>query len=173
MTQRKVLLDANVIIECFRIGAWAELAQGCWLETVEECYKEALTGDSSLPGRIAVDPIELQKGLRQIHKVTRAERNQLFIKHPSMVSLDPGELDLYAHLLAVGVPQPNLVVISTADKGAIVRAGDLNWLDQLHALEELLTQVGASRPKMAALKGHYTTMWLSDVRMKVRMGIIP
>jgi phage FluMu protein Com len=114
-----------------------------------------------------------QKGLRQVHKVTRAERNQLVVKHPSMMSLDPGELHLYAHLLAIGGPQTNLVVASTADKGAIVRAGDLQWLDQLIALEDLLSEVGASRPKMAALKRHYSATWLSDVRMKVRMGVIP
>lgn len=173
MTQRKVLLDANIIIECFRVGVWTELSRGCWLETVEECYREALTGDNSLPGRIAIDPVELQQGLRAIHMVTRAERNQLLIKHQSMVSLDPGELDLYAHLLAVGAPKSNSIAISTADKGAIVRAGDLDWLDQLQALEELLTQVGVSKTKVAALKRHYSTAWLSDVRTKVLMKIIP
>jgi len=173
MTHCRILLDANVMIECFRIGAWAELARGCWLESVEECCKEALTGDNSMAGRVAVDATALRQGLRQVHQVGRAERNQLILQHRAMVSLDPGEMDLYAHLLAVGGPRAGLLVVSTADKGAIVRANDLGWLDQLISFEELLTQAGASRPKMNALQKHYGAAWLGEVRTKIRLGVIP
>jgi hypothetical protein len=47
MASRRVFLDANVIIEAFRIAAWPELAQGCCLETVHECEKESLTGSTT------------------------------------------------------------------------------------------------------------------------------
>ena len=39
-----VLVDTNVIIECHRAGAWAALAGGYAVETVEKCVEETQTG---------------------------------------------------------------------------------------------------------------------------------
>jgi hypothetical protein len=39
-----VLLDTNVILECWRIDAWRALAGGYRLETVEACEAETQTG---------------------------------------------------------------------------------------------------------------------------------
>jgi len=173
MATQRVFLDANVIIECFRIGVWSELAQGCWLETVEECAKEALTGDTSRPGRVQVNSQELAAGCRTVHSVSRAERNQLMSSHQGMTSLDPGERDLFAYLYANERPLGPLVVVSTADKGAIVRANDLGWLDQLVSLEVLLEGAGVSRAKMANLGQQYGSAFLAGVRTKVMLGVIP
>ena len=52
MSARRVFLDANVIIEAFRISVWNELSQKYTLETVHECEKESLTGD--VPGKARV-----------------------------------------------------------------------------------------------------------------------
>ncbi|HSW17909.1 MAG TPA: hypothetical protein VLJ86_11825 [Ramlibacter sp.] len=173
MSARRVFLDTNVIIESFRIGAWHELSQGCWLETVQKCEEESLTGDTSDPQHVVVDPAMLKAGCRVIHPVTRKTRNKLFAHHGSMTSLDDGELELYAHLFVNESPLPPLLAISTADKGAIVRAKDLGWLDRLVSLEELLSGVGIARPKMAALRTAHRAAFLSDVRTKVYLNMIP
>lgn len=156
MPTRKVFLDANVIIEAFRIGVWAELSQGHWLETVQKCEQEALTGENSRAGRVSVDPKQLRAGLKASHLVGRPERNQLVKNHRDCLSMDDGEKDLFAHLFVHASPLPPIIVMSTADKGAIVRAKDLGWLDNLISLEELLGSCGTSRSKMATLAEAYT-----------------
>jgi len=122
MPTRKVFLDANVIIEAFRIGVWAELSQGHWLETVQKCEQEALTGENSRAGRVSVDPKQLRAGLKASHLVGRPERNQLVKNHRDCLSMDDGEKDLFAHLFVHASPLPPIIVMSTADKGAISRS---------------------------------------------------
>ena len=39
-----VLVDTNVILECWRVGAWRALAGGYRVETVEDCVIETQTG---------------------------------------------------------------------------------------------------------------------------------
>lgn len=117
---QRVFLDANVIIEAFRIGVWTELSQAWCLETVEKCEEEALTGDSSRAGRVSVDPKLLRAGFNVVHAVSRSERNKLFAAHPDCATMDAGEKDLFAHLYSLVQPLSTLIVVSTADKGAIV-----------------------------------------------------
>jgi len=173
MPTRRVFLDTNVIIECFRIGAWAQLSSALRLETVDECCTEALTGETSRPGRVDVDASMLRTGLAVIHRVTRRELNALIAKHVQMGTLDAGEKELFAHLFAHEMASAHRVALSTADKGALVRAQDLGWLDSLVSLETLLNEVGAPRPKMALLGHAYSTRFLDDVRTKIRLGIMP
>ena len=175
MPTRKVFLDANVIIECFRIGVWSEITQNHWLETVQECEREALTGQNSQPGRVQVAPDKLRSGLRASHLVGRSEQNKLFGKYPACLPMDAGERDLFAHIFVKESPLlvPHILVVSTADKGAIVRAHDLGWLDRLVSLEELLRTCGVSSSKMAMLGTQYGEPFLAKVRTDVRLGVIP
>lgn len=170
---RTVYLDANVIIEAFRIGVWPELSKGHHLETVEMCVREALTGETSHHGRVPVDPKALNAGFKQVHLVSRKERNALFKAHPASGSLDDGEKDLLAYLFANKIPPGALVVLSTADKGAIVQSHALGWLDSLVSLEDLLKTAGATRQKLARVEWPYDEAFLNEVRFKVRMGVIP
>jgi hypothetical protein len=39
-----LLVDTNVILECWRIGAWGALSGGYLVETVEDCVIETQTG---------------------------------------------------------------------------------------------------------------------------------
>ena len=39
-----VLVDTNVILECWRVGAWRALTSGYRVETVEDCVIETQTG---------------------------------------------------------------------------------------------------------------------------------
>lgn len=174
MADKRVFLDTNVIIECFRIGVWSELSQGYRLETVDEVVTEAMTGSTSRPGRVVVDRPALLAGLAQPpHSVTRRDRNALLLQYPAMATLDPGELNLFAYLNAHELPLAPLIVVSTADKGAIVATKFPRWLDQLVSLEELLKLVKAPRAKLDLVGSQHTATFLSEVRTKVIFGIIP
>lgn len=172
-SERRVFLDANVIIEAFRIGAWKELSSNCRLETVEECEREALTGRTDVNGRVPVGAQALRAGLAASHLVSRRERNALLTDHAACIGMDPGEKDLFAHLYANPWPVRSVVVLSSADKGVIVRAKDLGWLDHLISLEELLDSCRLARSKFDLLDRQHRATFLADVRMKVMMGIIP
>jgi hypothetical protein len=39
-----VLVDTNVVLECWRTGSWRALARGCRVETVEDSVTETQTG---------------------------------------------------------------------------------------------------------------------------------
>jgi hypothetical protein len=173
MTVRRVFMDANVIIEAFRISAWPELSKGCWLETVQECEKEALTGGTAKFGYIPVDASALRAGLRQSHLVGKKERDKLIGKHGACGGMDPGEKDLFAYLYSNHQPLPPLIVVSSSDKGVVVRAKDLGWLNSLVSLEELLLECGVSRPKMKLLESQHHAKFLGEVRTKVLLGVMP
>lgn len=172
MAKQLVFLDANVIIEAFRIGVWPELAAGWQLETVEKCVEEALTGDSSRADRVAVDGAQLVSGLHHVHAVGRPMRNKLIAEYPDCATLDAGERDLFAYL-NTRRPLPALLLISTADKAAIVRAHQLGWLDHLVSLEELLRQTTATPAKVSGLGQQHTLKFLSRVKTDALLGRIP
>lgn len=174
MADKRVFLDTNVIIECFRIGVWSELSQGYRLETVDEVVTEAMTGSTSRPGRVAVDRNLMLAGLaQQPHAVTRKDRNGLLGPYPSMATLDPGELNLFAYLNAHELPLGPFIFVGTADKGAIAAAKLPGWLDQLVSLEELLKLARVSRAKLDLVGPQHTAGFLVEVRTKVFLGIIP
>lgn len=174
MAHPRVFLDTNVIIECFRIGVWGELSRGHRLETVDEVVTEAMTGDSGRRDRVAVGRDALLEGLSELpHVVVKAERNQLLLQYPNGPSLDPGERDLFAYLNSHALPLAQFVVVGTADKGAIAFSHLPGWLDQLVSLEELLVSAKTSRAKLAMLGPQHQTSFLNQIRMKVRMGVIP
>ena len=173
MDQRRIFLDANVIIECFRIGVWTELSNGHCLETVEMCEREALTGQTTSYGHVAINAATLRAGLKASHIVSRQERNRLTTVHRTCVNMDPGEKDLFAHLFASHSPLPPLIVLSSADKGVIVQAKALGWLDHLISLEELLQDCRVAPAKLACLDRQYRIPFLSEKRTQVRLGIIP
>ena len=174
MPRKRVFVDTNVILECFRINAWGELTQRCQVETVEMCRSEALTGDASKAGYIPVDSGVLQGGCHKIHAVTQREVDCLVMEHEKMLNLDAGELHLFAYLHANNIRLSDVAVLSTADKGAIVRANDNPmWLDWLQSLQEVLTQARVPRQKVDALRLQHTSAFLSKVRLDVRNGVIP
>lgn len=135
--QLRVFLDANVIIEAFRIDVWGELARGLHLETVEMCEREALTGETTAYGRVFVDANHLAAGLASSHFVARSERNALFRANRLCTDMDAGEKDLFAHLFSHHKTLTAHIVVSTADKGVLVRANEFGWLQNTVSLEAL------------------------------------
>ncbi|MBY4833781.1 hypothetical protein [Burkholderia dolosa] len=173
MPKTRVFADTNVILEAFRTGCWTAICQHYAIETVEKCIEEALTGDPDDPRRVPVDRETLTGGLAARHAVGKRELASLVLAHPECQGLDAGELHLLAWLHAQGLLPNVLVLVSTADKAAIVATGRLGGLDSLVSLEQLAQHSGVTRGQIDSLARHYRSGWLDEIKFKVRFGIIP
>lgn len=93
-----VLVDTNVILESHRIGAWAALAGGYTVETVEDCVTETQTGFQRRRPEQQIDAKELRASLAAVHVVEDRELAAVAISAPD-IALDLGERSLWAHAL--------------------------------------------------------------------------
>lgn len=169
----RVFVDTNVILEAFRIGCWSALTSTFSVETVEKCVEEALTGDPADPRHVAVDRDVLVEGLAARHAVDKRTLARFALAHPASAGLDDGELHLLAWLHGQGLVATAKLLLSTADKAAIVAAGRLDWLDLVTSLEQLAQQAGVARMQLDQMARHYRQQWLDEIKVKVRLGIIP
>lgn len=150
-----VLLDTNVILECYRVNAWAALAGAYRLETVEECIGETQTGYQRRRPERDIDPTALRVSFWDIHSVEDLQRAQLALLIPN-IALDLGEASLWAHALI----RDDDWILCGPDK-ASVRAGlRLGMRDRLRSLEQLFRDIGyrPTRP----LRRNYTIPWLAS-----------
>lgn len=166
MSKTRVFVDTNVVIEACRIGVWNCITAGFAVETVDTCVAEAQTGPSGL------QPGLLSGSLARCHQVSRLERAEIVLAHQDAAYLDDGEKDLFARLLADGGPG-NELLIATADKAALIVAHKLGWLTCVRSLEELAREAGASRAMLSRLESHFKEDWLSLIRTKIALGVIP
>lgn len=170
--KKRIFTDTNVIIEAFRTGCWTAICATHAIETVEKCIEEALTGDPSDPRHVAIASADLTDGLAQRHSVSRKDIAFLVAHHSSCNRLDDGELHLFARLFADELPSP-IILVSTADKAALVASHQLGWLDYTVSLENLARQSGVSNKNLESLRQQHREGWLSGIKTKIRMGILP
>ncbi len=95
------------------------------------------------------------------------------LSNPSCSTLDDGEQHLFAWLYANKLLPSQVIVVTTADKAALVASNGLGWLDCMTSLEDLARKAGVSRVNLDALALQYREDWLSSIKTKVRLGIIP
>jgi hypothetical protein len=114
----------------------------------------------------------LHAGLAGRYPVTRKELAALVL-HPSCSTLDDGEKHLFAWLLANKLLPSKVIVVTTADKAALVSAHKLGWIDCVTSLEALARAAGVGRVNLDALALQYREDWLSGIRTKIRLGVIP
>ena len=169
----RVFADTNVILESFRTSCWKAISTHFAIETVDKCVEETLTGDPGDPRHIAVAPADLSAGLAGRHAVTRKEVATLVLSHPRCGTLDDGEKHLFAWLFANNLLPSQVIVVTTADKGALVASNDLGWLDCVTSLEDLARRAGVGRVNLDALAQQYREDWLSSIKTKIKLGIIP
>src|SRR5438132_11771647 len=93
-----LLVDTNVILECWRVGSWRALASGYSVETVEDCVTETQTGFQRRRPELNIDAAQLQASLKAVHAVGEAERAVVAVRAPE-IALDVGERSLWAHAL--------------------------------------------------------------------------
>lgn len=174
MAKKRVFVDTNVILECFRINVWTDLTQRCQVETVDMCVTETLTGRRDRSDFVEVDSQALTAGLHKLHPVSKRDLDVFYLAYEEMERLDPGEQHLFAYLYVNKVRLSEVTVLSTADKGAILRANDVpGWLDWIQSLQEVLKEAKVPRAKVDALRHQHTSGFLSKVRTDVRNGVIP
>jgi len=173
VAKERVFVDTNVIIESFRTGCWTAVCEHYSIETVEKCVEEAMTGDTANPRYVPVDPDVLNAGLAARHEVEDLDIATFVFQFPQAEGLDDGELQLLAYLHRHGGPEHAGVALSTADKAAVVLAGQLGWLDFVVCLESLARRSGVTRAQVAGLASQHRAGWLEEVKVKIRLGMIP
>lgn len=158
-----VLVDTNAIIEAVRTNCWNALTGGFVVETVEECRDEALRGDATQDGYIAVAQDDLDR-LASVHAVSKVSQAGFAMVYDAAPSMDDGERDLFAHTLDRTQDGDSHWTLCSPDKASIKAAVSLGWGDKLRSLETLCKAVGA-RPS-PPLAGNHEERWLSVIRLQ-------
>lgn len=151
-----VLVDTNVIIECWRVGAWKALAGGYALETVGVCFVETQTGFQRRRPEEQIDSKVLTATLKAVHPVEDAEFAKALTRDPEIGFLDAGEQALWAHAAS----RTDAWVLCGPDKASLRIGIRLGLKDRLVSLERLLRDIGF-RPRIE-LKSAYTQRWLEQ-----------
>jgi hypothetical protein len=159
-----VLVDTNVILECWRVDAWRALAGGYGIETVEDCVIETQTGFQRRRREQQVDRPALVASLAAIHKIGDPELAAAVVRDSTISLLDIGERSLWAHALT----RSDAWVLCGPDKASLRYGLRLGLRDRLVALEGLLLDVG-HRPRVP-LKEAYTSAW--HARTLAQLGIM-
>ncbi len=126
-----VLVDTNVILECFRVGAWRALAGGYGVETVEDCVTETQTGFQRRRPEQQIDAAHARRiARRRSIQVGDAERAAVAVRESMFSSLDVGERSLWAHALT----RNDAWVLCGPDKASLrfgvrlgLRIGSSHW----------------------------------------------
>lgn len=153
--QGSVLVDTNVILESYRIGAWRALTGGYRVETVEDCVTETQTGFQRRRPEQQIDPIALRASLAAVHSVGDRDLAALAVMATD-IALDTGERSLWAHALT----RTDGWILCGPDKASLRFGVRLGHRDRLVALEQLLGEAGY-RPTVP-LKLPYTSKWLAQ-----------
>jgi hypothetical protein len=148
-----VLVDTNVILECWRISAWRALAGGYQVETVEDCVTETQTGYQRRRPERQIDGSVLIGSLAAVHKIGDRERAGAAVREPRYSYLDRGEQSLWAHALT----RADAWVLCGPDTASLRFGIQVGCRDRLVSLEDLLLNVG-HRPTVP-LRTNYTADW--------------
>lgn len=151
-----VLVDTNVIIECWRVSAWKALCGGYAVETVGDCFVETQTGFQKRRPEEQIDSDVLAKTLKAVHAVQDVDHAEAVTRDLSIAHLDAGERALWAH--AIG--RKDAWVLCGPDKASLRIGIRLGLRERLVSLERLLGDVGF-KPKLD-LKTPYTQKWLDQ-----------
>jgi hypothetical protein len=149
-----VLVDTNVILECWRIGAWRAFTGGYRAETAEDCVIETQTGFQRRSAEQQIDNAALRASLAAVHPVTDAERASAIVREAMFSFLDLGEQSLWAHALS----RKDEWVLCGPDKASLRFGIRLGFRERLLALEDLLQAAGH---KASGLRPAYTSAWLT------------
>lgn len=156
---RLLLLDANVVIELFRLGIWDKLVDLCEIHlarTVAEREAHFFLDENDERSDFDLSPYVEDKKIC-VFDVTLSDaiafREQF---HPVYFEkLDPGETESLAFLLNSGED----CRLCSGDKIVFRVLGSLSRGDQGMSLEEILYQVGLGRPLSQQYSKAYRERW--------------
>lgn len=158
-----VLVDTNVIIECWRVSVWKALTGGLAVETVAMCMIETQTGMQRRRPEAQIDSAVLASSLKAVHAVKDEQMAAALVRDDHIRFLDPGEQMLWAHSLA----RDDAWVLCGPDKASLRAGIRLGMRDRLVSLERLLSDVG-HRPR-TALRPAYTQKWLEQTFVELAL----
>lgn len=164
MRVKLVLLDANVIIESFRLGIWDKLIEKVEIiiaNTIidQPCYYEE-------PDTGAKKYIDLMPYIRK-RKIKIVDCDIQLIpviekRCYRWLALHSGELES----IAVVLEQKEDYYLCTADNAAIQAMVLIDMKDRIISFERLLDKYGVPRPKKVKLRQHFTEdhlkKWLKE-----------
>jgi hypothetical protein len=155
--KRIVYADTNAIIEATRTGCLKAILNHYDVRTVEEVRKESFHIPKVKKSFVKVDEA-LFRSQVNVSSVNDAEILRAAVKAPGLMALDKGERDLLAHV--ANMEDPDVWVLTTADRAAVRTACALGMDSRLVSLEELAAGSG-HKPK---LNEWFTKNWLGKVK---------
>jgi hypothetical protein len=157
-TPKKIVYaDTNAIIEATRTGCLKAILNHYDVRTVEEVRKESLRIPKDKKSFVKVDEA-LFRSQVNVSAVTDADILRAAVKAPGLMALDKGERDLLAHV--ANMEDPDVWILTTADRAAVRTACALGMDSRLVSLEELAAGSG-HKPK---LNEWFTKNWLGKVK---------
>lgn len=151
-----VLVDTNVILECYRVGAWQALSNGYSVETTKVCMEETQTGFRQRPQAQWINPQALRQSLNAVHAVGGSALTKLESRTDDLQLglTDAGEKSLWAYVLS----SDDDWVLCGPDIVSLRCGVLLGFREKIASLEQLLMDVG-HQPKIR-LRHSYTNKWL-------------
>jgi len=157
-TPKKIVyVDTNAIIEATRTGCLKAILIHYDVRTVEEVRRESLHIPKDKKSYVKVDEA-LFRSQVSVAAVNAADVLRAAVKAPGLMALDKGERDLLAHVADMN--DPNVWVLTTADRAAVRTACALRIDARLVSLEELAAGSG-QKPR---LNEWFTKKWLGKVK---------
>ena len=147
-----MLVDANIIIECYRTKSWRALRGAYQVETVRTCVTETQTGSSRRSVEQQIDQRHLESSLKAVHEVSERQSGQLILRAPD-IPLGPGESDLWAHV----VNRQDNWLLCGPDRSSLQMGIRLGFREHLTSLEALLLDAGYRLT--SNLNDAYTKKW--------------
>ena len=146
MTKRLsfLLLDANIIIELWRLNLWNKLVELCDIHVGRTVLREADFFLDSIGNRVAIDLQPDIEGHRiEVFQVELSELHDFRSRYDAsyLARLDPGETEALVKLLDV----PSEWRLCSADGIVFKVLANIQRGEQGISLEEVLGQVGLSR----------------------------
>ena len=166
MTKRLsfLLLDANIIIELWRLGLWNKLIELCDTHVGKTVVGEADFFLDASGNHVAIDlSADIASQRIQVFQVEFSELDKFRNQYdPSyLAKLDPGETEALVKLLSL----PSDWRLCSADGIVFKVLTNVRRGEQGISLEEVLGQLGMSRP----LKKQYTKEFRTE---KTKLGAI-
>lgn len=152
--QGPLLVDTNVILECWRVNAWEALSGGYAVETVKDCLIETQTGYQRRREEQRIEQAALTGTLRAVHEVSKGEMAAILLRDSLAANLDNGERSLWAH----AINRADSWVLCGPDKASLRFGVRLGLRNRLLPLEALLADVGYKPGQQ--LRDNYTSKWL-------------
>ena len=158
---RLLLLDANIIIELFRLGIWEKVIEKCTVSLARSVTNEAHFFEDEEEQRHDFDLREYEESERiQVFSMTLSDIGAFSAQFDPVYfeKLDLGETESLAYLLRLDSAED--CYICSADKIIFRVLGNLSRGEQGISLEEILQQIGLGRELGLEFSKAYKVRWI-------------